>query len=216
MSGILDLLFPRVCYGCHRPGSYLCPRCSSLLTVQSFSPSQPDASLYGHLSLFAYKSSLKKLIHDLKYHFLSDSIEIIGQLIANSITSDFPHFLSDWKNNNYCLTPVPLHPLKRNWRGFNQSDLIAKNFTTKLGLKYTPDLLFRTHYTKPQVKQLKKSDRFSNVAGVFSVNPKYLLTLPKNIIIFDDVFTTGSTIKAAAKALKERGADTIIGLTLAG
>jgi competence protein ComFC len=79
--------------------------------------------------------------------------------------------------------------------------------------KFAPDLLIREVATKPQVG-LKREERLKNIKSAFSLNPKYNIqnTL---YIIFDDVYTTGTTIKEACRVLKKAGAEEVWGLTIA-
>jgi len=98
---------------------------------------------------------------------------------------------------NTILTSVPLHQKRQFFRGFNQSEVIAKKLAEKLKLRYIPDLLVRL------------------IKNAFKFNNKYRLKdKNKKIVIFDDVWTTGSTIKEMAKVLKRKGIKTVIGLTI--
>lgn len=114
------------------------------------------------------------------------------------------------------LVPIPLYWFRGNWRGFNQSDEIGKTLARGIGLGFIPDLLIRKKFTKPQT-ELKGKERRENVRGVFSLNPNYKLQITKynSLILFDDVWTTGATIKEATKVLKRAGANKVWALTLA-
>jgi ComF family protein len=115
---------------------------------------------------------------------------------------------------NPILVPIPLYRSRQNWRGFNQSELIGEKLAKQLGWKFVPDLLIRNKNTIPQVG-LRGSVRRSNLSGVFSVNPDCVLSTLYSVLLFDDVFTTGSTIDEAKKVLKVAGFKNIKSLTIA-
>ena len=109
------------------------------------------------------------------------------------------------------LMPVPLHPRRLRSRGYNQSALLAKGLSKKLGLEMDQRLLVRTRNTPPQVNA-SRDDRRENVQGSFRcVGP----VLGRAVILVDDVATTGSTLSACATALKAAGAASAWGLVLA-
>jgi ComF family protein len=116
------------------------------------------------------------------------------------------------------LIPIPLHRLRKNWRGFNQVKKIGELVSQKMSWKYLPDLLVRKTIKRPQT-ELKRNERTRNIQGVFSLNPKYnnpnILSTNYHLLIFDDVFTTGATIKEAGKVLKRNGAKQVWGLSVA-
>jgi predicted amidophosphoribosyltransferase len=100
------------------------------------------------------------------------------------------------------VVPVPLHPLKKFRRGFNQSDIIGKELAAALGAAFEPKLIRRRRFTTTQTRA---ADRRSNMAGAFAVNVKVLRRLQASgvarILLVDDVLTTGSTLAAAATVL---------------
>lgn len=113
------------------------------------------------------------------------------------------------------LAPVPLHWYRKNWRGFNQTELLGEKIARKLKMKFSPDLLIRTRQTRPQTK-LKEKERKVNVCGAFSVNKNSKFKIRNSkILLFDDVWTTGATMQECAEVLKRAGAKKVFGLTLA-
>jgi len=195
MSLFLDFIFPRRCYGCHHSGYYLCPDCQSSLLSQSIK--LVDKNLFeGNLSLFKYNGFITNVIHDLKYNFVSDLAGELSVLIANELKSSYPNLLKYWQNNKFTLIPIPLHPLRQKWRGFNQSELICKSLSLKLQLKHDSNLLFRSVNTPPQVKNETITSRKANLSNVFYINETNCYPA-KNFILFDDVATTFSTLTSA-------------------
>ena len=191
MSLLLDLIFPRFCYSCGRPGRYLCLRCQSKLVVRSVRPPQ-------RLPLFRYRDPIKTMIHDLKFNFVSDLVPEFALLISRTLKTKFPHLLDYWQQENFVLVPIPLHSYRQNWRGFNQSELILKELAPLINLK-TESVIVRTKNSLPQTKIKDKALRHTNISSAFNiVNKNY-----KNIILFDDVYTTGSTTKSAISCLPQ-------------
>ena len=119
-----------------------------------------------------------------------------------------PDSFPDW-----ILVPVPLHPRRLRERRFNQSAELARTLSKLSGLP-CQDLLRRTRYTTAQAA-LSRKERLKNLAGAFTVKPKASLPPHGNILLIDDVFTTGSTAHECATALKKAGAQRIIILTVA-
>jgi len=114
---------------------------------------------------------------------------------------------------NFIITPVPLHKSRERWRGFNQASLLAEKIGKVMEWDFIPDLLVRTKYTLSQVR-LKGDDRRINVENAFTLNTTYVIQ-NTSYVVFDDVVTTGSTLKEMAKVLKRAGAKKVWGLTLA-
>ena len=192
---LLDLLFPPRCYGCHHPGSYFCSSCLKKLTIRSLDPFPPPP-LVGRLSLFKYDGSIRRCLVDFKYKFVSHLSLDLSDLICHQLITRFPNLLSFWQDNQFCLVPVPLHPYRQNWRGFNQSYLLGQLIAT-LGLHFNPQVLTRSRFNPPQTK-LPPRQRIKNPQNVFQLTRH---SPPPNIILFDDVYTTGATIRSAACTL---------------
>lgn len=212
MSLFLDLLFPKTCYGCHKNDKYLCSKCLSLIKTRSIKIN-PKNKIEGFVSIFKYESAIKNLIYDLKYRFVSDLSDELAFVIAKRIRTDFKNLLKYWQKNNFTLMPVPLHLYRENWRGFNQSSLIGQKVAQKLKLKFSKEFLKRDIHTISQTKIKDKSHRKQNVADIFSVIND---NVPQNIIIFDDVLTTASTINSLYNTIKPLKPNQVWALTIAG
>lgn len=198
MSFFLDFIFPRRCYGCRHSGYYLCPDCQSGLVSQSIK--LVDKNLFeGNLSLYKYNGLITNIVHDFKYNFVSDLAGELSSLVSKEIKSSYPNLLNYWQNNNFTLIPIPLHPLRQKWRGFNQTELICQKLSKELNLNYHNNFLFRSVNTPPQVKSENPSYRKANLSDVFYINET--ISIPgKNFILFDDVATTFSTLTSARNA----------------
>lgn len=113
------------------------------------------------------------------------------------------------------ITPVPLHPWRLLRRRYNQSALMGQVMAKRTKIKFMPDALIRTRAT-PIQGHLSPSQRQKNVAAAFAIHPKRKNDVAgKKIVLMDDVYTTGSTVKECARVLKKAGADKVYVLTLA-
>ncbi len=115
------------------------------------------------------------------------------------------------KNDIDCIIPVPLHKSRQRERGFNQSDILAKYLSVYLDIPTYPEYLKRIKKTKDQ-KGLNKDERRHNLDNAFVA--KNLESKIKNVLIVDDVYTTGTTIEKCAIALKKAGVKNIYFLTV--
>jgi len=113
-------------------------------------------------------------------------------------------------NRYQIITPVPLHKDKLKIRGYNQAGLLSKLLSNHFKIPFRNDIIDNTDIRPSQTK-LPKQKREKNVQGVFVVREGLQ---NKNIILVDDIFTTGSTASACSRALKEKGAGNITVITL--
>jgi len=109
------------------------------------------------------------------------------------------------------IVPVPLYWLRRLWRGFNQAEVLGRLMAKKIGVNVRTDLVRRVKKTRPQA-ELKGKNRKENVAGAFRINPE---PVPSRVLLFDDVWTTGATLRTCGVTLKRAGVKFVWGLTLA-
>ncbi len=157
---------------------------------------------------------MKKAIHHIKYRHLGDAVSEIVALSWETMAKDPERFAAffSFLAEKPLLSFVPLTPQKTWQRGFNQAELIAKEFGKITGLEVLP-LLKKVKTTRSQTA-LDRQERVENVKNVFALK-KEELKIPKNLILIDDVWTTGATMKEAAQTLKRAGVQKIWGFTLA-
>jgi ComF family protein len=211
MSLLLDLIFPKTCFGCGKTGSYFCPHCLSLVkynSVKYFSDPQKE----GSLSLFRYQTLIRASIQELKYKFVTDLSDQLAYIFSQKIITNFPHLLTYWQQNNFVLTSIPLFKTRQNWRGFNQSVLLGQKIAQNLNLNFSDQILRRHRHTFTQAKIKSHQDRQKNIKNAFIP----ILPIPQNIIIFDDVASSFSTLNSAFNSLKLGGLNRCWYLTLAG
>lgn len=191
-SLLLDLIFPRNCLGCRHSGHYFCPNCLSQLSP--LSARVPQKPFEGQLSLFKYQFLIRTAILELKFKFVTDLVDELSDLIVATLCRDYPNIVAYWQNNHFTLIPVPLHPRRQNWRGFNQSELLGQKLSQHLQITFTNKHLFRTKFVSPQTSLKNKTQRLRNPRDSFCL----VFPAPANVILFDDVFTTGATLNVAA------------------
>ncbi len=233
VSEISDVLFPPLCLGCSRvlpdnPGAVFCPDCSNQITFLTGGRCPvcgmifPDSPSGDHLcgscieqrpwftcarAIAAYEGSVLEAIHRFKYgHDITT-----GSRLARFM-ADFDFSGMNWSCFDLIL-PVPLHIKRLRERGFNQSLILARTLGEKYGIRVDFSLLKRRKFTLTQTG-LDKKEREKNTKGAFEVVHPGRLN-GKNIILVDDVFTTGATINECARTLKKAGAEEIAVLTLA-
>lgn len=145
---------------------------------------------------------MREAIHGLKYDKRRDAARPLAAMLADCFRAS-PEAV-DW------LTCVPLHPARELERGYNQAELLARAAAPLVGLPFAP-LLERTRATADQVG-LAPPARRENVQGAFRVTA--LPMAGKNVLLVDDVCTTGATLDACAEALFQAGAKHVYGLTV--
>jgi ComF family protein len=208
---ILDLLFPKFCLGCKKEGTFLCEDCFATLEISTSHQKFKGKNLTDLYFPVNYENFLVKgLIQNFKYPPLIKELKkelaflIISHFLLLDKKPDFSDFVS---------VPVPLSKKKLRWRGFNQAEEIAKELANFLKIPLVSDCLIKTKETKDQV-ELSEKERKENVKGAFFIKNKEKIA-GKNVLLVDDVFTTGATMEEAARVLKEAGAEKIVGVVVA-
>jgi ComF family protein len=236
VNGAVDLLFPPHCIACQRFGAWLCTDCAKEIeiirppicsrcglplegkalvsrgsqrkTATSCSLCRPDRSQMECILACAFHSGpLRTAIHQLKYEDLRALAAPLGQLMADGWAA-----LSPDQDGVEAIVPVPLHATRQRQRGYNQAALLARALGPHLHLPVVQDSLVRVKATIPQVG-LDAHARWSNVQDAFQCVDRKLAG--RRVLLVDDVFTTGSTLEAAAAALREGGASSVWAYTLA-
>lgn len=231
MNFILDLLFPKKCVGCKKEGEYfcrncigdikqtdlVCPRCERLAVGGQTHPvCRRKYGLDGLWSLGIYQDPLRSAIQQLKYKGVKELAEILVNITLEYWAKYQPFILDQIKKDQglgWAVVPVPLYWWRTNDRGFNQSSLIGQILSKKLGLDYC-DGLKRIRFTKSQVK-LKGKQRKENIFGAFEITPDCKLSPVTCVLLIDDVWTTGSTLRECCYVLKRAGAKKVWAITLA-
>jgi ComF family protein len=162
----------------------------------------------------SYDSGLRELIHLLKYGGVRPAANVLGRMLAEAIAALEPSFPSA----SVAVIPVPLHRFKRRQRGFNQAELIVRaaiksNLIDRGRLELCAGVLERTRETASQIG-LTSHQRRQNLRGAFRVAQPEAVT-GREVLVVDDVFTTGATVSECARVLRRAGATKVWVATVA-
>jgi len=187
---------PPICPKCGRPQSsaILCPSCVGW-----------QAEIDGIRSPFRFDGAIRQAIHQLKYRNLRAVAGLFAQLLNDYLISN--------PVPGEVLVPVPLHRKRLKERGYNQSSLLAQELVKLTNLPLIDNCLVRERHALPQARTATVEERRSNVANAFSCRDGRLKG--RQVLLIDDVATSGATLDACARALKEAGAASVWGLVLA-
>jgi len=218
----VESFFPRRCVGCGKVGSFICPQCLGKLPrllpplcpncgrsqasgIVCPSCRKRQTEIDGIRSPFRFDDVIRKAIHQLKYRNLKAISPCLAELLAEYLGSNpLP---------GEALVCVPLHPRRLRERGYNQSSLLARELGNRMDLPVIEDCLIRVKQAQPQVRAFDVEERRRNVADAFVCRDEKVSG--KQIILIDDVCTSGATLESCAAALKNKGATSVWGLTLA-
>lgn len=218
----LDLFFPQKCLGCEREGELLCAACRKALPriVNPICPKcgRPQsseimcpgctgwqASIDGIRSPLRFTGIVREAIHQLKYKNIRSLAEPLAAILTD--------YLIQNKIPAQILVPVPLHPKRLRERGYNQSSLLARKVGKWVNLPVKEDCLTRTKFITPQAKTQSVDERRRNVLNAFTCFNANMQNT--QVLLIDDVSTSGATLNSCAQALKGAGASTVWALTLA-
>lgn len=234
----LNVIFPSQCLGCGADtpdGQLICGECFPKIPVyQNFFCGRcrarrpaPEATGYGGQARLPsakknchadfpfilaaatdYNEPIKSLVHTLKFRKIKGAAGPLGEILVNYAEK------SGFNFSDFTVTPIPLHPERQRGRGFNQAELLAEIFAEHFSLPLNNRILARERKTKAQSELKNFEERIKNVEKCFAVaTPESVCN--KNIILVDDVITSGSTMLAAATVLKNAGARKIIAMAAA-
>lgn len=215
-DNLLDILFPPLCLRCEREGVWVCSVCKKKLPerikqveVRPFTNAPQTYSWVAFAEGWA-----EKLIHRIKFGGCFAYLEPIAKILSTRFRDS-----KTWGTQSFdAVTFVPLHVNRKRKRGFDQSELLAKNIAKNLSLPLRP-LLRRTKQTHTQA-ELPAERRRQNIAGAFQPNRPvdilpYFRYEERSVLLIDDVVTTGATLAAATTVLKAFGVEHVTALTIA-
>ena len=211
---VLDLLYPNVCGVCNVVcKESLCKKCEISLSSYHVNRVVYGVGKYfdSSVSVFKYEGIIRKKIIEYKYGDKAYLYKFFSKIISKNVK-----IFGLFENNYDIIIPVPIYKKKKRIRGYNQTELIAREISSEVdGLEYCDDVLLKIIDTNVQ-SLLSKKERKSNIKDVFEVNYKYIEKIrDKRIILFDDIYTTGSTVNECSRILKKYGVSKILVLTLA-
>ncbi len=219
---VTDFFFPRTCIGCGKVGDFICVSCSKkmsrILPPLCRRCGRPESSgayctecwgqkssLDGIRSVFIFEGIVRQAVHELKYR----NVQAMSGCLAGFMSLYFQeHGLS-----GNVLVPVPLHERRLRERGYNQSRLLAEDLSGMISMEVNAALLKRVRNTGPQARSASVYERMTNMQNTFICDSGEVTG--GNVIIIDDVCTSGATLESCAAALKSAGAGHVLGFTLA-
>ena len=220
-NAALDLIYPPACVSCRRSGAFLCAPCADTMTDATpprcpccWQPSRVDGPCHdcraarpaydGLRSAVVYKGAARTLVLALKYRHTTAVATPMAALMATAVRRD--------ELEVDVAIPVPLSGRRERIRGYNQAAVLARALGSELTLPMSRALVRRRH-TPPQARSADAVARLRNVAGAFACRGQDMAG--QRVLLVDDVTTTGATLNACARALKEAGAAAVWGLTFA-
>ncbi len=206
-SDILAVIYPPKCLVCRDPihisGSLICTKCFSRISFTKFW-SRRDNLMAQHAcdlqpiienasAMLFYDSYSRDMIHRLKYRGEWRTAEYLGEIFGAYLAREELYAHVD------VVVPVPIHPLRRFLRGYNQSEYIARGIASKMGIEVNSHSLYRCRYTSAQARK-SKIERWGDDSDIFRVRSLDRLR-GRHILLVDDVYTSGATIHRCVEVL---------------
>lgn len=201
----LDLVFPPRCAGCRRVDVHWCVECQRSLDALPLpaSDTYPETAFTAFATSGGHAGLLRKAILALKFENTPQLARPLGARLALLVARE------NWTPD--LLVPVPLHPSRERERGYNQAQLVGQELAQLLDIPQEAGALQRVIATRAQIG-LDRTQRQRNVAGAFSAGSE--LIGGRDVLLVDDVYTTGATLRECARALRAGGAGKVYGVTL--
>jgi len=216
LDAFVNLFYPRLCYACSRNqidnDEMICMECLGNLPYTKFESIKANATeklFWGRIptsfacSIFYFEKEnvIQNIIHQIKYKNEKKLGLFMGNLMGLKLLILIKEYKVDF------MIPMPLHPKKEKKRGYNQATLLCKGIRTFTKLECNENAIVRIQHTQTQTRK-SRIERWQNVEHVFNIpNPEIICG--KNILIIDDVITTGASSEACGQALLEAGANSI-------
>ena len=213
---VASLVYPRICNGCSntmfKHEQFICNKCYVSLPktnyhlqkenpIQKIFYGRADVAMAGSFLFFQKKGSVQRMLHALKYKGKPEVAQVLGKWYAQEIKEHYTNY-------DYII-PVPLHKKRLKKRGYNQSEYFAKGLSEGLNIQVITDVLIKTKFTETQTYK-SREERVENTLTSFHVqNPEIIHN--KNILLVDDVITTGATTEACILQL-QKSAKTMVGV----
>lgn len=219
VTELLRIVFPRVCLGCNKliESGYLCEDCEKIefitvrvcdkcgRTVTECDCKSNAFHFDGMTAPFYYTGVAQCVVNCQKFLGNRDATDYLADCMAKRFKERF--FVEEF--DGICAVPMTFSSKRK--RGYNQAELLAKKISKRLGIPYCNGLIKKIKPGEVQHK-LKYEQRFKNVRGKYKTVAR---DVPKNIILIDDIRTSGATLDECSRLLKLAGANKIVGLTAA-
>lgn len=215
---LIDFVYPKRCINCDKYGEFLCREClKEMEYCEQICPECGEESIMGWtheickkkygldglISVFEYKDEcVRKVIDEIKFGFNRELVKLVIDSCDFEFGEKFDY-----------VAPVPLYYYRENWRGFNQSERIAKAISSQVNVGLLKCVV-RVKNTKQQSLVKDKKERHENVKEAFKMIDSFCVE-GKNVLVVDDVYTSGASMKEVVGVLKKAGAKTVWGFSLA-
>ena len=156
-------------------------------------------------SIWLHKGPVRWSVYQFKYH----NRRIFAEFYAKELQRLYGDKLREWRID--VIIPVPLHRRRKRKRGYNQAEVLAKELGKRCNIPVDNKSVIRTINTRPQ-KELNDKERKKNLSDAFWVTKHWKKS--KNVLLIDDIYTTGNTIRSVARILKQKGAEKVYFLTI--
>ncbi len=204
---IFDTLFPKKCFGCTREGYYICPSCIEKIP-------RSDRVSMDILSVFKYKHPVvRRLLWNLKYNGRSGIAHEFGDYMSDTLISELEDSALYENMREIYLVPMPMSKERKKKRRENHAKTLAEAISKQTNFPIM-DCLHKTRDTKRQALIKNRTKRLLNVKNSMELKTEFDIK-GKNIVLVDDIVTTGGTIQEARRVLLSHGARKIIALVVA-
>ncbi len=200
-----NFLFPPQCVSCKEYNQVFCDKCLFSIPLSSFLENDIHA-------VFSYNTpAIRGAIHALKYKNNTDIAKRLAIPLHDKIIQELSYQKMFSGFTKPLLIPIPLHKKRQKQRGYNQTKLLCDelSFIDSVFYRTEYNVLYKNKETSSQVKILNRQNRLKNIKNSLSIKNTEKIH-GKNIILIDDIVTTGATLKEATKVLKQAGAKKVI------
>ncbi len=208
---VLDCIFPPVCGICLKTSRrYICKDCKELIDYKSVNKIDiyNDKDFKEHLYIFEYEGIIRQRILDYKFKEKSYLHKSFAEMILNN--EENIEFIKKYD----VLIPIPIHKDRKKIRGYNQSELIAKDLVNEIkDIKLENNIIIKIKNIVAQ-STLNKEERENNIKDVYKMKNVEKIE-NKKILLLDDIYTTGSTVNECSRILKEAGCKDVGVITIA-
>jgi ComF family protein len=205
---LLDLFFPKICLSCGQEGKYICDNCSVFLSEAPSFLTAEGLEVFSMWYLQGHKDPLARVIRRIRAEGIDDAVFEVVKLAFQEMFRDRERFESLFSfalDKETQIAYIPLHFNKK-----NELQLVVAQAFGKMIDKKPVSLLKRVKETVPQEK-LPKEQRIKNIEKAFQFESSFI---PKKVLLIDDIWASGATMKECFKILKEAGVEKVVGFTL--
>lgn len=210
---IFNFIYPNVCGFCEEIcKDNICEKCNEImekLYICNVNTHNPKKMYFSkHMYIFKYEGVIREKLINYKFNEKAYLYKTFGKIMLKK--EKIYRFLEFYD----IIIPVPMHKTKKAKRGYNQTELIAKYISKNIKkIQYADNVLIKVKNTLPQ-SSLNKMERYKNIKNAYKIQNKETIN-NKKILVFDDIYTTGNTVRECSKILKQNGAKEIGILTIA-